>query len=406
MKRRSNDSRLWLACLVPIISALSGVAAARADDWPFVRGDSHASGVARSPISDKLDVLWTYHAPHDSGFDATAVIAGGIVYVGDSDGMFDAVKLADGTEVWSKKLGDAGFLAGAAWDQGRLYAGDSNGVVRCLSADDGSEVWKADVKAEVYAAPMIHDQDVLVTCDAGTLTCLDASSGKERWHFHIEAPLRCTPTIVAGHALLAGCDSILHLIDVSDSSEVSSIAIDAPTGSTPASRDNRAYFGTEGGTFYAIDVAADGGKTPAVIWTYRDPQRGQPIRAAAAVTEHLVAYGSQGNAVFGLNPADGQVLWKRPTRSHVDSSPVIAGQRVIAATDRGVLYLLDAKSGEVKSQFEAGGHFAASPAVLDGRIVIPNADGTLYCFGEKPNKTKDGSHDGTAAAGNAPSQKP
>jgi hypothetical protein len=60
----------------------------------------------------------------------------------------------------------------------------------------------------------------------------------------------------------------------------------------------------------------------------------------------------------------------------------------------------------VKSQFEAGGHFAASPAVLDGRIVIPNADGTLYCFGEKPNKTKDGSHDGTAAAGNAPSQKP
>lgn len=400
MKRLSNDSRFWLASLLPIVTALSGAEATYADDWPFVRADSLATGVAQSPISDKLDVLWTYHAPHDSGFDATAVIADGIVYVGDSDGVFDAVKLADGTEVWSKKLGDAGFLAGATWNQGRLYVGDSNGVVRCLSANDGSEIWKADVKAEVYAAPMIHDQDALVTCDAGTLTCLDASTGKVRWHFHIEAPLRCTPTIVAGRALLAGCDSILHLIDVSDGSEVNTIPIDAPTGCTPASRDNRAYFGTEGGTFYAVDIAVDGSKAPVVAWTYRDPQRGQPIRASAAVNEHLVAYGSQGNAVFGLNPTDGQLLWKLPTRSHVDSSPVIAGQRVIAATDRGVLYLLDAKSGEVKSQFDAGGHFAASPAVVDGRIVIPNADGTLYCFGERSDKAKDGSRDGAAAAKN------
>jgi outer membrane protein assembly factor BamB len=406
MKRHSKVSRLWLARQIAIIAAFGVVAPASADDWPFVRGDSLATGVARSPVSDKLDVLWTYHAPHDSGFDATAVIADGIVYVGDSDGLFDAVKLTDGTEVWSTKLGDAGFLAGAAFDQGRLYVGDSNGVVRCLSADDGSEVWKADVKAEVYAAPMIHDQDVLVTCDAGTLTCFDASSGKERWHFHIEAPLRCTPTIVAGHALLAGCDSILHLIDVSDGSEVSSSPIDAPTGSTPASRENRAYFGTEGGTFYAIDVPSVGGKAPVVVWTYRDPQRGQPIRASAAINEHLVAYGSQGNAVFGLNPADGQLRWKLPTRSHVDSSPVIAGQRVIAATDRGVLYLLDAKTGEVKSQFEAGGHFAASPSVVDGRIVIPNADGTLYCFGEQPDKAKDKGNGDAAAPKIEPSQKP
>jgi outer membrane protein assembly factor BamB len=88
-----------------------------------------------------------------------------------------------------------------------------------------------------------------------------------------------------------------------------------------------------------------------------------------------------------LNPADGQRQWKLPTRSHVDSSPVIAGERVVAATERGVLYLVDAKTGEEKWRFEAGGHFVASPAVVDGRIVIPNSDGTLYCFGPNPNQT-------------------
>ena len=59
---------------------------------------------------------------------------------------------------------------------------------------------------------------------------------------------------------------------------------------------------------------------------------------------------------------------------------------MVAATERGVLYLIDAKTGEVKWQFEAGGHFTGSPAVVDGRIIIPNADGTLYCFGARKVK--------------------
>ena len=36
------------------------------------------------------------------------------------------------------------------------------------------------------------------------------------------------------------------------------VEIDAPTGSTAAMRDERVYFGTEGGTFYAIDVPRAG----------------------------------------------------------------------------------------------------------------------------------------------------
>jgi outer membrane protein assembly factor BamB len=383
--RHNCNVCFWLASA---LAAIQLSARADADDWPVVRGDVLGSGVANSSLSDKLGVLWTFHAPGDSGFDATPIVQDGIVYIGDSDGTLDAVRLVDGTAVWTKKLGDVGFLAGAAWNQGRLYVGDSNGVVRCLSAEDGSEVWHADVGAEVYAGPMIHQQDVLVTCEAGTLACLDAATGKERWHFHIEAPLRCTPTIVSGHVLLAGCDSKLHLIDVTDGTESSTAAIDAPTGSTAAARESRAYFGTEGGTFYAIDLASAGEGPPTVAWTFRDPERGQPIRSAAAVTEHLIAYGSQGKAVFGLNPVDGKLLWKRPSQSRVDSSPVIAGERVVAASERGVLYLIDIKNGEVKWQYEAGGHFTASPAVVDGRIVIPNADGTLYCFGAKPSSSK------------------
>jgi outer membrane protein assembly factor BamB len=143
------------------------------------------------------------------------------------------------------------------------------------------------------------------------------------------------------------------------------------------------FFGTEGGTFFAIDVPADAAKKAAVAWTYRDQRRGQPIRSAAAVTDVMAIYGSQGKAIFGLDPKSGERKWILPTRSRVESSPVISGQLAIAATTAGKLYLLDVATGDVKYENDFGGGFLASPAVVDSRIVIGNTDGTLYCLGSK-----------------------
>jgi outer membrane protein assembly factor BamB len=183
--------------------------------------------------------------------------------------------------------------------------------------------------------------------------------------------------------MLAGCDSLLHIINIADGQEIHTVEIDGPTGATPAMRKGRVYFGTEGGTFFAIDVSENNEQPPGVAWTFRDPRRGQPIRSAAAVTEHLVVYGSQGKAIYGLDPASGDGKWAVPTRSRVESSPVIAGRHVVAATTAGKIYLLDAATGEAKWEYDAGGGFNASPAVVLSRIILGNTDGTLYCFAPK-----------------------
>ena len=98
-------------------------------DWVFERGDRAASGVANTPLPAKPQQLWRFQAD-ESGFEATAVIANGKVYVGDFDGTFYALHLADGSLIWKKKFEDSGFLAGAAIVDGRVYVGDFNGVVR------------------------------------------------------------------------------------------------------------------------------------------------------------------------------------------------------------------------------------------------------------------------------------
>lgn len=371
---------------------VAGVAAcAWADGWNFVRRDLASSGVAESKLPKELDVLWTYSVAgekgsenEDAGFEATAIVDNEIIYVGDNYGTFHAVLMDDGRGLWKQPIENTAFLAGAAFDDqsGALYVGDANGTVWALSNEDGHELWESELAGEVYAGPTIHGDGVLVTCEAGTLACLNAADGQKRWEFKIDAPLRCTPTIAGGQILLAGCDSKLHLIDADTGKESSTIDIDAPTGATAAYRDGRVYFGTEGGTFYAIELPKEG-QSAKILWSFKDERRGQPIRAAAAVTDSLVTYGSQGKAIYGLDPASGKLKWTVPTRTHVDSSPVIAGDKVVAATTRGVLYVIDANTGALDWQYDAGGSFTASPVIVDGQIIIGNGDGTLYCFGAK-----------------------
>jgi len=375
---------------------MTAAVCAWAENWNFVRRDLSSSGVAESKLPKELDVLWTYSAAgekgaenEDAGFEATAIVDNEIIYVGDNYGTFHAVLLDDGRGLWKQPIENTAFLAGAAFNDqtGALYAGDANGTVWALSNEDGHELWNVEVSGEIYAGPTIRDAEVLVTSEGGMLACLNAADGEKRWDFKIDAPLRCTPTIADGQILLAGCDSKLHLIDAATGKETSTIDIDAPTGATVSYRDGRVYFGTEGGTFYAIELPKDG-QPGKVLWTFRDEERGQPIRAAAAVTDSLVVYGSQGKAIYGLDPKTGELKWKLPTRTHVDSSPVIAGDQVVAATVRGLLYVLDAETGAIDWQYDAGGSFTASPVVVDGQIIIGNGDGTLYCIGAK-EKGKD-----------------
>jgi outer membrane protein assembly factor BamB len=295
--------------------------------------------------------------------------------------------LKDGAAVWTKKLTDLGFAAGAAVDKDRIYVGDLDGIVRCLAIADGKELWTYKLEAEVFAGPIPHGEDLLVTSESGTLACLNAADGKERWNpFRIDSPLRCSPTVSAGRVMLAGCDSLLHIINVADGSQTHTVEIDGPTGSTPAMHGERVFFGTEGGTFFAIDVPTDANKKPTVAWTYRDRRRGQPIRSAAAVTDTVVVYGSQGKAIYALDPKTSDEKWIIPTRSRVESSPVISGNLAVVATAAGKLYLIEVDTGEVKYENDFGGGFTASPAIVNSRIILGNTDGTLYCLGSKEDK--------------------
>jgi len=171
----------------------------------------------------------------------------------------------------------------------------------------------------------------------------------------------------------------LHVVNLDTGEEVAAVEIQSPTGVTPAVRGEIAYFGTEGGTFFAVNW-----KTAVVAWDFQPPKGSQPFRSSPAVTADVVVFGGRNKRVHALDPLTGKTVWEYTTRNRVDCSPVVVGTRAFVGAADGRLVALDLKTGKVTWQYEAGGGFnGGSPAVSRGRLVIANEQGNVFCFGEK-----------------------
>jgi len=371
---------------------------APADAWPLARGSLMGSGRSAALLRPPLAEAWRRDF-EKSAFGAVPVIAGGVVYVGDLDGRFHALALADGATRWTFTATDAGFPSAAAVSTDPavplVIVGDDVGMVRAFDRETGAVRWTHETGGEISGGPTILPTDqgprVLVGSQDASLSCLHAADGTVVWTHSINDQIRCAPTVARSDAgdrvFLAGCDGRLHVIDAATGAEVATVEIDGPTGTTPAAAHDRVFFGTEGGAFYAIDHRA-----AEVAWRVGGAA-GQAYRSSAALTAGLVIVGSRGRAVEALAVGDGMRVWRHPMRGRVDASPIVVrttgpdgGERegVVVADTAGTVVLLDAATGESLWEFDAGGGFSGGAAAAGDRVVLAGDDGTIWCFRSGP----------------------
>lgn len=378
-------------------SALAGEPdMAPADAWPMARGCVAGTGRSAGTLTLPLVEAWRRDFS-GTAFGAVPVVVEGTVYVGDLDGTFHAVSLADGSDRWSFTAPDAGFPSAAAvggTGDGRLVVvGDDVGVVRAFAASSGDVRWTYETDGEISGGPTILDSAdgprVLVGSQDASLACLDLATGKVLWRHEIADQIRCSPTVgrtpAGDRVFLAGCDGRLHVIDATTGTETAAVPIDGPTGTTPAVLGDRVFFGTEGGLFFGIDFVA-----AKEAWRTAATAAGQSYRSSAAVADGLAIVGFRGKAIEAFAVADGQRAWRRPMRGRVEASPVVvvatgpdgAAARPVAivADSAGSIAALDAATGEPAWEFDAGGGFGGGAAIAEGRVVLASDDGLLWCF--------------------------
>ena len=128
---------------------------AAAEAWPMFRGVVAGTGRSAARISLPLAERW-HRQLEKTAFEATPVVADGRIFVGDLDGTFHCLDLADGKTNWSFKT-DVGFPAAAAVstdaDVPLVVVGDAAGMVRAFDVASGEIRWTHETGGEVSGGP-------------------------------------------------------------------------------------------------------------------------------------------------------------------------------------------------------------------------------------------------------------
>ena len=327
------------------ILLLVGWRASAANEWPQWRGHNRDGVWAETGIIDKFDspeIKLKWRVPISSGYSGPTV-AQGRVYV--TDRVVEPKEIerihcfdwAAGNKLWSYsydcKYDGFGYKAGprasVLVDDGLAYSLGAAGHLFCLDAANGSVLWGRDLRTEheirmpnwgIAASPVVEGQLLIVQIGGDNEACLcafDKKTGELRW--------KALPDVASYSAPI--------VIDQANRRVLVCWTGDRVLGLDPASGE--------------------------IHWEYPTPWKSWPIAIATPVLHEnrlLCSDAHKGTFLLQLSqekPA-AEKLWHRHKKDNADgrgmhcliSTPLVQGQYVYGADNRGVLRCLELGTGE------------------------------------------------------------
>jgi outer membrane protein assembly factor BamB len=365
---------------------ISTIPSARADNWPQWRGPDNDGNCKETRLptewSDTKNIAWKLPMPAQAG--STPAVWGDRIFLTSEDGP-DALLLCvstQGKELWRQKLGKHNgrkYMSGEAnnasaspsTDGKHVWAFDGAGHLACFTVD-GKEVWKLDTQEKygkfsiqhgMHNTPLLDGDRLymnLLHSNAWFVIALDKLTGKEIWKLE-------------------------RTSDATDENEHSY--------ASPSiwRRGSEAYLVVHGND-YCTAHSLDDGKE---IWRLaglnpqrpgEDYHRTQRFVASPVVSPDLIVVPTaKKGPVVGVKPdARGKIevggpgeLWRMPRNTPDVPSPLIHDGFVYLCGERGMLYCLDAKTGQEVYPVEQLHKiiYRASPVYADGKIYLLARDG-------------------------------
>lgn len=274
---------------------------------------------------------------------------------------------------------------------GRVYASSPNGSLMVLRGTDGRLLWSAALGAPAAGQVAVRDGRVYVGTTTGHVVCLrspmlrEGIVGMEEWRFSGSAPVACGPITTAGGYVVfadrAGDISALTLKgqrawSASSRSEV----VASPAASTrayPLPGSNASsplvYWGAVDGN---LQAAAEGSGQP--VWGFN---AGGAVRVSPVLVGDLLVAGTEQGAVYGLDAGSGQVRWQAELGEPITGGLGAWGAQVCVATGSGQVTLLKAEDGSVIWRNQVLAPVSSAPvAAGSGHVLVASGSGMAYAL--------------------------
>lgn len=162
-------------------------------------------------------------------------------------------------------------------------------------------------------------------------------------------------------------------------------SIDVVPKSTPVFDKQRIYYGTDSGSFSALNRL-----TGMHDWTFKSGKAGlKGIRSSPLIEGETVYFGAYDGIFYALEGATGNLLWQFSEADWIGSSPccapelnsIFVGLEHALRSRRGSLIALDMQSGERKWEFWVDDYIHGSPIFIKefNVVVVGSNSGKLIC---------------------------
>ncbi|WP_255200069.1 MULTISPECIES: PQQ-like beta-propeller repeat protein [unclassified Sulfitobacter] len=334
---------------------------------------------------------------------AAPVVAGGKIYTIDSSALVTATS-ASGTPLWSRDLtppsdgqGDA-TGGGLAVDGDTLYVSLGFGTVTALDAATGATRWEQDIEATGSGAPTVYGDMVYFTSGDDMGWALNKNNGRVQWQTGSSTVVgniltTPAPAISPEIAVMAfGSGEVQGLfrsgglnrwnVSVLGKRPGRALSNVSDISSGPVISGNTVYVGNMSGRLAAVTLS--GGERQ---WTANEGVVGAVWPAGDSVfgvtdLNELVRFdASTGQRVWGVKlPNFVKEKPKRQSEIVTHHGPILAGGRIILASNDGVLRSFDPTNGALIGTAEIPGGATTAPVVAGGTLYVVSSKGQLHAF--------------------------
>ncbi|WP_146346978.1 PQQ-like beta-propeller repeat protein [Falsiphaeobacter marinintestinus] len=375
-------------------------------DWPQSFG-TQTYRVSHAALGSSVQRIWsTQIGQGDSRrqrITASPVVGGGLIYTLDSAAQVSGVTPA-GAVSWSVDLTPTSDKqedatgGGLAYHNGVLYVSSGFGLLTALDAANGQIRWQQELDATGSGQPVVRDGLLYLVAGDDTGWTIHTDDGRIAWQITgtpsvgnvLGAP---APALTSDLAIFAfGSGDLTATFrkgglrrwtaSVAGQRTGRAAALIGDVTGSPVISGNRLFAGNHSGRTVAFDTIS--GER---IWTLKEGALGPVWPAGDSI--FLV---SDRNQLIRASSSDGTPIWavdlpgllddrsKKRGPIYVHYGPILAGGRIVVASNDGYLRFFKPEDGTLISTTEIPNGASSPPVVAGQTLYVVGSKGQLHAF--------------------------
>ena len=315
---------------------------------------------------------------------SSPVVEGNRVFVGDDAGILTAYNLKTGKKLWAYQSGNR-IVGTPAVENGIVVFGSADQYIYGIDAKNGSLKWRVQAKAPVLGAVTIQQGIAYIGSSDHIFRAIDIQNGKVVWTYNnVKGYVETKPLVTNNQVIFGAWDNTLYSLNQKNGHEnwcwtgnLTRMHF-SPAAVWPVATQNRVFIVDPERALTAIDLT-----TGATIWrTYQSKVR-ETIGLSADQTRIYAKTMQDSVVCYSATAEQPKQLWRANLQfgyEHATSMMVEQGDVVLGSTKDGLIFALQAKTGEIRWKHKIGNSLINTVVPVGRRQLLVTAASGELCL--------------------------